>query len=117
MLNKGFVKLFSLLLTLVCMFYISFSVVTRHYTSQAEQASNGDRVKMSMYLDSLSSQKVWLGYSLKECREMEINLGLDLKGGMSVILELNVADVLRSFSGYSQDENFNKALAAASVRQ
>ena len=117
MLNKGFVKLFSLLLTLVCLFYISFSVVTRHYTSQAEQASNGDRVKMSMYLDSLSSQKVWLGYSLKECREMEINLGLDLKGGMSVILELNVADVLRSFSGYSQDENFNKALAAASVRQ
>lgn len=117
MLNKGFVKLFSVLLTLVCLFYISFSVVTRHYNSKAEEASNGDQVKASMYLDSLSTQKVWLGYTLKECREMEINLGLDLKGGMSVILELNVADLLRSFSGYSQDENFNKALAAASTRQ
>ena len=117
MLNKGFVKLFSVLLTLVCLFYISFSVVTRHYASKAEEASNGDAVKTSMYLDSLSSKEVWLGYTLKECRELEINLGLDLKGGMSVILELNVADVLRSFSGYNQDENFNKALAAASARQ
>ncbi|MFZ4455552.1 MAG: protein translocase subunit SecDF [Bacteroidales bacterium] len=117
MLNKGFVKLFSVLLTLVCLFYISFSVVTRHYTSKAEEASKGDAVKASMYLDSLSTKEVWLGYTLKECRELEINLGLDLKGGMSVILELNVADVLRSFSGYNQDENFNKALAAASVRQ
>ncbi|MDD2799004.1 MAG: protein translocase subunit SecDF [Bacteroidales bacterium] len=118
MLNKGFVKLFSVLLTLVCLFYISFSVVTRHYTKVAEEASNGDPVKMSMYLDSLSTEKVWLNtYTLKDCRELEINLGLDLKGGMSVILELNVADVLRTFSGYSQDENFNKALAAASVRQ
>ncbi|WP_243347038.1 protein translocase subunit SecDF [Parabacteroides sp. FAFU027] len=117
MLNRGFVRVFSVLLTLVCLFYLSFSVVTHHYAKQAEEASHGDRVKMSQYIDSLSSQKVWLGYTLKECREMEINLGLDLKGGMNVILELNVADVLKSFSGYNQDENFNKALAAASARQ
>lgn len=117
MLNRGFVRVFSVLLTLVCLFYLSFSVVTHHYANKAEEASNGDRVKMSQYLDSLSTQKVWLGYTLKECREMEINLGLDLKGGMNVILELNVADVLKSFSGFNQDENFNKALAAASARQ
>jgi len=118
MLNKGFVKLISVLLTLVCLFYISFSVVTNYYVGKAEEYGAGDQVKTSMYLDSLANKKVWLGYyTLKECREMEINLGLDLKGGMSVILELNVADVLRSFSGNSQDENFNKALAAANARQ
>lgn len=61
-------------------------------------------------MDSLSTQKVWLGYTLKECREMEISLGLDLKGGMNVVLELNVADVIRSLSNNNQDENFNKAL-------
>lgn len=64
-------------------------------------------------MDSLSTQKVWLGYTLKECREMEISLGLDLKGGMNVVLELNVADVIRSLSNNNQDENFNKALDLA----
>ncbi len=117
MLNKGFVRVFSVLLTLVCLFYLSFSVVTHHYAKKAEEASHGNQMKMSQYLDSISSEKVWMGYTLKECREMEINLGLDLKGGMNVILELNVADVVKSFSGYNQDENFNKALAAASARQ
>ena len=59
MLNRGFVRVFSVLLTLVCLFYLSFSVVTHHYAKQAEEASHGDRVKMSQYIDSLSSQKVW----------------------------------------------------------
>lgn len=117
MLNKGFVRVFAVLLTLVCLFYLSFSVVTHHYAQKAEEASQGNQIKMSQYLDSLSTEKVWLGYTLKECREMEVNLGLDLKGGMNVILELNVADVVKSFSGYNQDENFNKALASASARQ
>ena len=107
--NKGFVKVFAVLLTLVCMFYLSFSFVTRHYNSKAAEYAGGDPVKESSYLDSLSTQKVWLGYTLKECREMEISLGLDLKGGMNVVLELNVADVIRSLSNNNQDENFNKA--------
>ena len=68
-------------------------------------------------MDSLSTQKVWLGYTLKECREMEISLGLDLKGGMNVVLELNVADVIRSLSNNNQDENFNKALDLAYENQ
>lgn len=108
--NKGFVKVFAVLLTLVCMFYLSFSFVTRHYNSKAAEYAGGDPVKESSYLDSLSTQKVWLGYTLKQCREMEISLGLDLKGGMNVVLELNVADVIRSLSNNNQDENFNKAL-------
>ena len=115
--NKGFVKVFAVLLTLVCMFYMSFSFVTRHYNSKAAEYAGGDPVKESSYLDSLSTQKVWLGYTLKECREMEISLGLDLKGGMNVVLELNVADVIRSLSNNNQDENFNKALDLAYENQ
>ena len=115
--NKGFVKVFAVLLTLVCMFYLSFSFVTRHYNSKAAEYAGGDPVKESSDLDSLSTQKVWLGYTLKECREMEISLGLDLKGGMNVVLELNVADVIRSLSNNNQDENFNKALDLAYENQ
>ena len=115
--NKGFVKVFAVLLTLVCMFYLSFSFVTRHYNSKAVEYAGGDPVKESSYLDSLSTQKVWLGYTLKQCREMEISLGLDLKGGMNVVLELNVADVIRSLSNNNQDENFNKALDLAYANQ
>ncbi|MDO4756750.1 MAG: protein translocase subunit SecDF, partial [Parabacteroides sp.] len=115
--NKGFVKVFAVLLMLVCLFYLSFSFVTKHYNSKAVEYAAGDPVKESFYLDSLSTQKVWLGYTLKECREMEISLGLDLKGGMNVILELNVADVIRSLSNNNQDENFNKALDLAYANQ
>lgn len=115
--NKGFVKVFATLLTLVCLFYLSFSFVSRHYNSKASEYADGDPVKESQYLDSLSTQKVWLGYTLKECREKEISLGLDLKGGMNVVLELNVSDVVRSLSNNNQDENFNKALTSAYQRQ
>ena len=115
--NKGFVKVFAVLLTLVCLFYLSFSFVTQHYNSKAAEYAGGDPAKESAYLDSLSTQKVWLGYTLKQCREMEISLGLDLKGGMNVVLELNVADVIRSLSNNNQDENFNKALDLAYAHQ
>ncbi|MDR1356258.1 MAG: protein translocase subunit SecDF [Tannerellaceae bacterium] len=121
--NKGFVKVFSVLLTLVCLFYLSFSFVTAHYNAKAAEYAGGDPEKESAYLDSLSAKKVWPGlsfwpgYSLKECREMEVTLGLDLKGGMNVILELNVADVIRSLSNNNRDENFNKALESAYARQ
>lgn len=115
--NKGFVKVFAVLLTLVCLFYLSFSFVTRYYNGKAAEYAGGDPAKESAYLDSLSTQKVWLGYTLKQCREMEISLGLDLKGGMNVVLELNVADVIRSLSNNNQDENFNKALDLAYAHQ
>ena len=115
--NKGFVRVFAVLLTLVCLFYLSFSFVTRYYNNKAAEYAGGDPSKESLYVDSLSTQKVWLGYTLKQCREMEISLGLDLKGGMNVVLELNVADVIRSLSNNNQDENFNKALDLAYARQ
>ena len=115
--NNGVVRVFAVLLTLVCLFYLSFSFVTRYYNNKAAEYAGGDPSKESLYLDSLSTQKVWLGYTLKQCREMEISLGLDLKGGMNVVLELNVADVIRSLSNNNQDENFNKALDLAYARQ
>lgn len=115
--NKGFVRVFAILLTLVCIFYLSFSFVTNKYNREAAAYADGDAAKENLYLDSLANKKVWLGYTLKECRENEITLGLDLKGGMNVILELNVADVIRSLSNNNKDENFNKALEAAYARQ
>ena len=115
--NKGFVKVFAVLLTLVCLFYLSFSFVTNRYNKKAAEYAGGDPVKESLYLDSLSTEKVWLGYTLKECREMEIGLGLDLKGGMNVILELSVPDVIRSLANNNPDENFNKALDLAYAAQ
>ncbi len=112
--NKGFVKAFAILLTLVCVFYLSFSFVTRHYTNKAREIANGDPKVEQNYLDSLANEKVWLwNWSLKDCREMEISLGLDLKGGMNVILEVSVPDVIKVLADNKPDENFNKALATA----
>ena len=65
--NKGFVKVFAVLLTLVCVFYLSFSFVTRHYTNKAKEIANGDPKVEQDYLDSLSNEKVWLGnWTLKQ---------------------------------------------------
>ena len=116
--NKGFVKVFAILLTLVCVFYLSFSFVTRHYISKAEEYAKGDKKLEQNYLDSMSNEKVWLGnYTLKQCREMEISLGLDLKGGMNVILEVSVGDVVKALADNKPDEAFNKAIAEATKLQ
>jgi len=115
--NKGLVRLFAIALTLVCIFYLSFSVVTNNYTKKAKEYALGDKMKEFNYLDSIASEKVWLGYTLKECREKEINLGLDLKGGMNVTLEVSVADIIRSLSDFNPNPNFNQALALATERQ
>lgn len=112
--NKGIVKVFAVLLTLVCAFYLSFSFVTRHYTNKAKELANGDPKVEQDYLDSLSNEKVMFGYwTLKDCREMEISLGLDLKGGMNVILEVSVPDVIKALADHKTDEAFNQALSEA----
>ena len=112
--NKGFVKVFAILLTLVCVFYLSFSFVTRHYNNKAKEYAKGDLKLEQDYLDSLSNEKVWFGnWTLKQCREMENSLGLDLKGGMNVILEVSVPDVIKALADNKTDEAFNQALATA----
>jgi len=109
--NKGIVKFIALLLILVCCFYLSFSFVTRHYESKA--AAMGEEAGQE-YLDSINNEKVYLGiYSLKQCREMEIGLGLDLKGGMNVILEVSVPDVVDVLADHKQDAGYKKAMELA----
>ena len=113
--NKGFVKVFAVLLALVCIFYLSFSFVTRHYEDKAQAiaAVEGEEAGQH-YLDSLANEPVYFGvWSLKECREMGIGLGLDLKGGMNVILEVSVPDVVKALADHKDDANFNQAVEQA----
>ena len=109
--NKGIVKFIAVLLVLVCCFYLSFSFVTSHYESKA--AAMGEEAGAE-YLDSINNEKVYLGiYSLKQCREMEIGLGLDLKGGMNVILEVSVPDVVDVLADHKQDAAYKKSMEQA----
>ncbi len=115
--NKGFVKVFAVLLTLVCIFYLSFSVVTNHYEGKAEKiAATEGQDAADRYMDTLLNKKVYLNvWTLKECREMGVGLGLDLKGGMNVILEVSVPDVVKALADHKEDtdENFRKAVEQA----
>lgn len=115
--NKGLIRIFAVALTLVCLFYLSFTVVTSTYNKKAKEYAAGDKMKEFQYLDSIANESVWLGYTLKECREKEINLGLDLKGGMNVTLEVSVAEIIRSLSDNNTTPNFTQALNRASELQ
>ena len=115
--NKGFVRLLAAALMLICLFYLSFTFVTNNYDKKAKAYANGDDQEYYNFMDSVGGEKVWMGYTLRECREKEIGLGLDLKGGMNVQLEVSVADVLRALSDYNTNENFNKALQLSRQRQ
>ncbi len=115
--NKGLVRILAVIFGLVSAFYLSFNLVTSHYNRQAKEYAQGDAAKEFYYLDSLASQKVWCGFTLKECREKELNLGLDLKGGMNVTMEVSVPDILRALSGYNTSATFNQAMAAAQQKQ
>ncbi len=109
--NKGIVKFIAVVLILVCCFYLSFSFVTRHYESKA--AAMGEEAGQE-FLDSIMNEKVYCGiYSFKQCREMEIGLGLDLKGGMNVILEVSVPDVVDVLADHKTDAGYRKALEDA----
>ncbi len=109
--NKGIVKFIAVALMLVCIFYLSFSLVTSHYNDKA--AAMGEEAGQE-YLDSVMNEKVYLGvYTLKQCREMEIGLGLDLKGGMNVILEVSVPDIINVLADNKKDPAYVKAMEDA----
>ena len=105
--NKGFVKAFAILLTLVCAFYLSFSVVTSHYDNKyQEKMQTEGKEAADRYMDSLNTHDVYLwSWNLKECREMGIGLGLDLKGGMNVILEVSVPDVIKALADHKEEND------------
>lgn len=120
--NKGAIKLLALLLTLVCLYQLSFTFVTWKTEKKAQEISKGNSDKEIEYLDSIAGKEVynflWLKkFTYKECKEREINLGLDLKGGMNVILEVSLADIVDALSNYSKDSTYQKAMSLAKQRQ
>jgi SecD/SecF fusion protein len=132
--NKGAIWAFGIALTIVCIYQLSFTVVTskihndaKKYALQYSKDKNGELDSLGIkirdhYLDSIASEEVynfaWLKkYTYRECQEREINLGLDLRGGMDVVLEISTADVIRSLANYSKDTTFNKAIAIARQQQ
>lgn len=145
--NKGAVRLLAILLTLICLFYLSFSIVTRVHERKAdryahrpevqqlaEKIAGGDELRKSVVYDSLvevnrrffltdstANKDIYnIGlrkYSYQETKAREINLGLDLQGGMNVTLEVSVVDVVRSMAGNTTDSVFNKAIELAIARQ
>ena len=119
--NKGALKFLAIALAIACAYQLSFTFVTRHVEKKAAEYAAGDAVKEQNYLDSIKSQTVYnLGFvkfTYKECKEKEINLGLDLRGGMNVMLEISVEDVVRALSNDSKDPAFNQALKEATEAQ
>lgn len=112
----------AIFLVLICLFYISFTVVGNHYENKAEayaqqaagaQGTNSDTYRMAYksYIDSVSKEKVWLGYTYNEVQKLGVGLGLDLKGGMNVTLQVSVPDILRSMANAEGNPYFEKALA------
>ncbi|MFK7780741.1 protein translocase subunit SecDF, partial [Psychroserpens sp.] len=122
--NKGLVKLFALLFGLVSIYQLSFTFKANQVEKEAKtyaeskftdsEAINEAEVR---YLDSISSQDVFdigvSSFTFKEVKEKSMNLGLDLKGGLNVILEISVKDILKGLANNSKDPAFNKALADA----
>ena len=106
--NKGIVIAVTVLLTLASIFYLSFSVATRYYDSQAAKLS--DPIAQQNYKDSVK----YLGnYTYQKCLETQIGLGLDLKGGMNVILEISVPDVVDVLADHKTDAAYQKSMAEA----
>lgn len=144
--NKGLIKFLTWAFALVCLFQLSFSVVTRNIEKKARnyaqavvesEATKTEAMKMANndqlvakfildsiytnaeanYLDSMASEKVYLGYTYRQCQGREINLGLDLKGGMNVMMEVSTVDVVRALANHTEDSTFNKAIDMALANQ
>lgn len=112
----------AIFLVLICLFYLSFTIVGNHYedkaTAYAEQTAgktgaNSDsyRLAYKSYIDSISKENVWMGYTFNEVQKLGVGLGLDLKGGMNVTLQVSVPDILRSMANAEGNANFERAIA------
>ena len=110
--NKGIVICVAVLLTLASIFYLSFSVATSYYDSEAAKIK--DPIAQQDYKDSVK----YLGvYSYQNCLETQIGLGLDLKGGMNVILEISVPDVIENLADHKTDAGFTNAMKEARAQE
>ena len=129
--TKGFIRVLTYALILICLFYLSFTIVSNHYQNKAEQKAlatagiksadtSNEKYKAALneYLDSLANEKVYLGYyTFQQVREKELGLGLDLKGGMNVTLQISVPDILRALANNNPDKKFNQAIDNVSKNQ
>lgn len=121
--NKGFISTIAVLLILICAFYISFSFVTKKYEKEADAyataiAKTDDTTNQAYkdarkaFMDSLDQERVYLGYTYAQVKKMEMGLGLDLKGGMNLVLEVPVTDLLRSYAKPDKLDKVNAAIKA-----
>ncbi len=117
--NKGVITFLAILLAIASIYQLSFTFATWQVKKTAQELSNGDFDKERNYLDSVANIKAYplLGYTFKECQEREINMGLDLKGGMNVILEVSVADLIVNLSENSTNKTFREAIKQAKIDQ
>ncbi|MBN2521348.1 MAG: protein translocase subunit SecDF [Bacteroidales bacterium] len=120
---KGAIRLLAIALAIVCFYQLYFTIISTKTEKKAREYAQGDIDKESRYLDSVRSEPVYnflfglKKFTYREVKEREINRGLDLKGGMNVILEISVEDLIRSLSNYSQDTIFTKAIRLAKKKQ
>jgi SecD/SecF fusion protein len=143
--NKGLIRFLAWAFALVCLFQLSFTVVTSSVQNKAkknaenyikseqvqkfvaDRTNNGADAQFLLdslrnaseahYLDSMATEKVYLGYTYRQCQGREINLGLDLKGGMNVMLEVSTVDVVRALADHTEDTLFNHAIDIALANQ
>ena len=111
--NKGLVKFIAIVFALVSIYQLSFTFVTNHYEKKAKEFSNGDLTKESRFLDSIANEKVYLGQTFAEVRSKQLQKGLDLEGGINVMLQISVKDILKGLSNNSKNAVFNQALSEA----
>ncbi|MES2418713.1 MAG: protein translocase subunit SecDF [Bacteroidota bacterium] len=116
--GKGFIKFMAILLSIVCLYSLSFNLVTHHVEKNAKEFAKGDLVKEKAYLDSMATIPVYpvLGLTYQQVKGKEINLGLDLKGGMNVTMEISLAELTKSLANNPTDANFNQALTSAQAQ-
>lgn len=116
--GKGFIKFMAILLGIVCLYSLSFNIITYNVEKKAKEFAKGDEAKEKAYLDSMATEKVYplLGLTYQQVKSKEINLGLDLKGGMNVTMEISLAELTKSLAGNTSDENFNRALSSAQTQ-
>ena len=117
--NRNFIKIVAIVFAIVCLYQLSFTWVANGVEDDAvayaaDFNENEREIKEKFYLDSISSEEVYdivlTSYTYAECQQREINLGLDLKGGMNVTLEVMVIDVVKALSNQNKDETFNLAI-------
>ena len=115
--NRGLIKFFAIIFALVCVYQLSFTFVANSIANDAKSFANGDTKKELRYLDSIGKQKVYLGHTYKEVVDNQINKGLDLEGGINVILQISVKQILEGLANNTKNPAFNKALADAKANQ